>query len=208
MAPLQPGTYDYGAKIEMGGQSMQMAISTEIQDTPDGWLVTDSAKTPQGDVTDRTTLDKTTLALRKRHVTQGPIVDRPVGEGREGDRRDEHGRPEAADQAPTSGASCSRTARARTSRSRTLPLADGYKTSFRNLNIQTLKAKVLQLRVVGSEQVTVPAGTFDAWKVELSSADDGAKSTIWIVKDSRTVAKVVAMSPQMGGATMTTELQK
>ncbi len=206
-SPLKPGTYNYAAKIEMGGQSAQMAISTEIQATPDGWVVTDSAKTPQGDATDRTTLDRTTLALRTRQVTQGPItIDLSMKDGKVSGEMSMGGqaRPVSAD---IGGELFADGAGAHFAVA-TLPLADGYETTFRNLNIQTLKAKVLQLRVVGSERVTVPAGTFDAWKVELSSADDGAKATIWIVKDSRTVAKVVTVSPQMGGATVTTELQK
>lgn len=169
--------------------------------------VTDSATTPQGDATDRTTLDRTTLALRTRQVTQGPIkIDLSMKDGKVSGEMSMGGqaRPVSAD---IGGELFADGAGAHFAVA-TLPLADGYETTFRNLNIQTLKAKVLQLRVVGSERVTVPAGTFDAWKVELSSADDGAKATIWIVKDSRTVAKVVTVSPQMGGATVTTELQK
>jgi len=57
------------------------------------------------------------------------------------------------------------------------------------------------------ESVTVPAGTFDAYKVELSSADGGSdKATVWIAKDSRKPAKVSAVLGDMGGATMTAEL--
>ena len=33
------------------------------------------------------------------------------------------------------------------------------------------KEKLLQLKVLGMERVTVPAGTFDSYKVELTSAD-------------------------------------
>ena len=52
--------------------------------------------------------------------------------------------------------------------------------------MQKQKVKLMQLRVAGSETVTVPAGTFDAFKVELSSADGGPdKSTVWIAKDTR-----------------------
>jgi hypothetical protein len=66
----------------------------------------------------------------------------------------------------------------------------------------------VQLEVVGSESVTVPAGTFDAFKVELSSGADGSKTTMWVAKDSRKVAKFVGVRPQMQGATITTELLK
>jgi len=55
--------------------------------------------------------------------------------------------------------------------------------------------------------VTVPAGKFDAFRVELKSADGGNdQSTIWIAKDSRQAVKVSAVLAAMGGATMTAEL--
>ena len=72
-----------------------------------------------------------------------------------------------------------------------LPLADGYATAFRNFDMQKQKVKLMQLQVAGSESVTVPAGTFDAFKVELSSADGGPdKSTLWIAKETRTPVKI------------------
>jgi hypothetical protein len=63
------------------------------------------------------------------------------------------------------------------------------------------------LQVSGSEKVTVPAGTFDAFKAEITPSDGGAeKITMWIAKDSRKPVKVSAVIPQMGGAVMTAEL--
>jgi hypothetical protein len=88
-----------------------------------------------------------------------------------------------------------------------LPLAEGYTTSFRNLDLMKQKVKLMELNVAGSESVTVPAGTFDTFKVELTSADGGPdKSTIWFAKDSRKLVKMSAVLSEMGGATMTTEL--
>ena len=44
------------------------------------------------------------------------------------------------------------------------------------------------------ESVTVPAGTFDAYKVEITSADNEAdKPTVWIAKDTRQVVKISAV---------------
>jgi hypothetical protein len=90
----------------------------------------------------------------------------------------------------------------------TLPLAEGYTTTFRNFNLQTQKVRAMQLTVGGTEQVTVPAGTFDAFKVDVSSPDDGTKMTLWVSKLLRQVVKSTVTSPQFGGATVTTELQK
>ena len=88
-----------------------------------------------------------------------------------------------------------------------LPLADGYSTSFRNFDLQKQKVKLMQLSVAGSETVTVPAGTFIAFRVEVTSADGGPdKSTVWVAKDSRKPVKVSTVMASMGGATMTAEL--
>ena len=204
--PLKPGTWTYKAKIEMGGQTMQMDVTTEITESPEGWLMSDTAKTPAGEITDRTVLDKTTLALRKRSVAQGPMkMELTVKDGKISGEMTVSGQPrpiavDAGGDLFADGAGADHAIAA-------LPLAPGFKTSFRNLNVQAMKPEVLQLQVAGSESVTVPAGTFDAFKVELSS-DSGAKRTVWIAKDSRQVLKAIATSPQMGGAVVTSELQK
>ena len=63
--------------------------------------------------------------------------------------------------------------------------------------------------MAGSESVTVPAGTFDTFKVVLSSAAGGSENvTLWIAKDPRKAVKVVAVMAEMGGATMTAELDQ
>ena len=65
----------------------------------------------------------------------------------------------------------------------------------------------MQLKVTGVEKVTVPAGTFDAYKVEITSADGGAdKETLWVAKDSRKPVKESAVLAAMGGAVLTQEL--
>jgi hypothetical protein len=89
-----------------------------------------------------------------------------------------------------------------------LPLAEGYTTTFRNFDIQKQQPKLMQLKVAGSESVQVPAGTFDAWKIEVTSAEGGnEKMTLWVARDAKKPVKAVATMPQMGGATMTVELQ-
>jgi hypothetical protein len=90
-----------------------------------------------------------------------------------------------------------------------LPLAEGYATAFRTFDVQKQKEKVMQLQVAGSEKVTVPAGSFDAFKVEVVAGDGGAeKITVWIAKESRKPVKFSAVMPEMGGATVTAELSE
>jgi len=93
-----------------------------------------------------------------------------------------------------------------------LPLAEGYSTTFRTWDIEKLAlnsqardiARLVQLNVVGSERVTVPAGTFDSYKIELTSATrESNKETVWIAKDSRMPVKTVAVEV-LRGVTMST----
>ena len=54
----------------------------------------------------------------------------------------------------------------------------------------------------------MPAGTFKAWKAEVTSAEgEPGSTTVWVAQDSRKVVKTSAIVPQMGGATVTSELQ-
>ena len=64
-----------------------------------------------------------------------------------------------------------------------------------------------ELKVVGVEDVTVPAGTFEAYKLEIVAADNDAdKQTVWIDKASRKVLKISAVLPSANGAVLTSEL--
>jgi hypothetical protein len=88
-----------------------------------------------------------------------------------------------------------------------LPLAEGYAETFRQFDIEKLKLKLVRLTVEGSETVTVPAGTFEAFKVEIASAEGGPdRITAWIAKDTRQPVKYSAVLAAAGGAIMNGEL--
>jgi dipeptidyl aminopeptidase/acylaminoacyl peptidase len=203
---LQAGTYRYQVKIEVGGQQISLKVSTVIQDGGASWNATDTMEMPQGTATDTASLEKSTLIVQKRKVQQGPVVidldftgNKAVGKfsmnGQDKPISTDLGGPLFADAAAGDQViAC-------------LPLAEGYTTSFRNFDVQTQKVKLLQLTVAGSEKVTVPAGTFDAFRVEIASADGGSdKKTLWVAKDSHKVVKGTAVLASMGGATLTQEL--
>ncbi len=205
-AAMQRGTWKYKASIEMGTQKIPLTETTTIQEENGAWKVSDAVETPMGQMIDTATLDKGTLVLRKRSVKQGPVsIDLAVEGNKASGSMNMNGKetPITADLggplfAETGGPQCIAL----------LPLADGYTTTFRNFDLQKRKVKLIALKVAGSESVTVPAGTFDAFKVELSSADGGSeKETVWIAKDPRQAVKVVAVMAEMGGATLTAELE-
>jgi hypothetical protein len=211
--PLVPGTMTYRATIAFGGQSREMAVTTEIKDDPDGWLITDTATTPasettpRGMVVDRVLVDKATLQLKKRTLTQDPNrIDYEIRDGKATGQFLVSGqaRPFSVDL----GGELFNDAAGIYQTLATLPFAPGYRIAFRTFDVQAQRVRVVQLQALGSEPVTVPAGTFDTFKVEMWTVDDGAKTTVWVVKDSRKVARIVGVRPQLQGATLTSELLK
>ena len=205
-ADLTTGKYNYQVKIEMNGQSMNLKISTAIQDGGGSWIAVDQMETPQGVMSDTATLEKTSLLLQKRSMKQGPVtIDLDFANNKATGNMTMNGQAKPIDVdlgGPLFGDSAGGDQAIAC-----LPLAEGYSTTFRNFDVQTQKVKVLQLSVAGSESVTVPAGSFDSWRVEVSAADGGAdKKTLWIAKDSHKVVKVKAVLAAMGGAVLTEEL--
>jgi len=208
VAELKPGTFKYQVKLEMGGQTMNLKLSTTIKDDGASWTAVNTMETPGGMATDTSTIEKTTLILRKRSVTQGPVqIDVDFRGDKAAGKMSMNGqdRPIAADLGGpifADGAGEDDVIAA-------LPLAAGYSTTFRNFDIQTQKVKLQQLSVSGVESVTVPAGKFDAYRVDISSADGGSdKQSVWVDKETHKVVKASAVVAAMGGAVVTQELSE
>jgi len=186
---------------------MNLDSSSEVKEQPPSWSVVERTNTPMGAVIDTVVLDKGKLTPTERHLKQGPVAIDLVFKGNKvtgtmgmnGQSRPvdiDLGGPDFADGAGSMQVIS------------TLPLADGYRTTFRNVDLQKMQPRIMQLTVAGSEKVTVPAGTFDAYKVELTPAEGGTDHvTIWVAKDKREPVKYSAVLASMGGAMMTAELQ-
>lgn len=205
-ANLQPGTSNYKAKIEIGGQSIPLTVKTEIKDGGGAWIVSETALTPQGEMSETATIEKGTLHLTHRSIKQGPMsIELDMKDNRAVGTMTMNGqpRPISVDLGGTlfaDGAGAFDVIGA-------LPLAEGYSVGFRNFDVQKQKLTMKQLKVVGAESITVPAGTFNAYKVEIVSADNESdKTTLWIAKDSRKVLKISAVLPALNGAILTSEL--
>ncbi|MBI4903668.1 MAG: S9 family peptidase, partial [Acidobacteria bacterium] len=200
---LAAGTYQYNATIEAGTQKVNLAMSAEIKQGPDGWSVTEKMTTPGGEMMDNALLDTATLALRKRNVKQGPVAiemtatdEKVMGTFTMG------GNTKTIDSA-TGGPLIGEVAPGFTLGA--LPLAEGYETAFRGYDLMQMKPKVTAAKVVAVEKVMVPAGEFETFKVEAKS--DQGTITYWIDKEGRKLVKMSASLPQMGGAKLTTELK-
>lgn len=210
------GTWKYkDTDVVRDNLTLQSTYSVTIRDDGGAWAVTTAMEFPAGPVTSVSTLEKGTLILRKKAFTHFLHPDQPwkpiainldfiankitgtmkyVGAPDKPVTVDSGG-PLFAE--PAGWVGC-------------LPLADGYMTRFRYFDIDRFalnpqaanKIKLVQLKVVGMESVTVPAGTFDSYKVEIISADGGSnKETIWIAKDSRMPVKISAVNELYGVST-------
>ncbi|MBV8895157.1 MAG: prolyl oligopeptidase family serine peptidase [Acidobacteriaceae bacterium] len=204
---LTAGTAKFKSVVNAGGQTINLDSSSEVKDDSQSWSVVESMNTPMGAMTDSVVLDKGKLTATERHIKQGPVAIDLVFKGSKvtgtmamnGKSKPvdvDLGGPDFADGAGSMDVIA------------TLPLADGYKTSFYNFDVQKMQPKVMQLSVAGTENVTVPAGTFEAYKVEIAPADGGADHvTVWIAKEKHEPVKYSAVLASMGGATLTGERQ-
>jgi dipeptidyl aminopeptidase/acylaminoacyl peptidase len=205
-APLT-GPMAYKVSVQAGGQNIQLEVTSEIKEEGGNWVATDTMKSPMGDAVDITVLAKDTLAPIKRTVKQGPVAIELAYAGTKVTGKMAMGGQDRPIEADLGGALFADGAGSSQSIA-ALPLADGYSVVFLNFDLQKAKGKTMQLKVIGSESVTVPAGTFDSYKVEISAADGPDKQTLWVAKSARKVVKIEAVLPQMGGAKMTSELIK
>jgi hypothetical protein len=208
VADLMAGTATYKAKIEAGGQTIPMDVVRTVKEVNGAWVVTETATSPMGPMSDSATIDKGTLLLRKRVIHQGPAaIEVTFADNKATGKMTMNGqeRPIAADL----GGALFADGPGASSVIGALPLAEGYTTTFRNFDIMSQQVRPRQLKVTGSEKVTVPAGTFDAYRVEVTPAEGTGESvTIWVDKASRRAVKIVTVLPQMNGAIATAELTK
>jgi dipeptidyl aminopeptidase/acylaminoacyl peptidase len=203
---LRPGTHNYKASIALGGQEIPLTLKTDIKEENGAWTVNETAQTPQGEITDVSTIEKGSLLLKRRFVKQGPMtIEMDVTPNKLSGTTTMSGQAKPIDADP--GGALFADGAGAFEVLASLPLTAGYSLSFRNFDLQKQKAQIKQLKVVGIESVTVPAGTFDAYKVEITAADNEAdKQTVWIDKASRKVLKITAVLTNLNGAILTSEL--
>jgi hypothetical protein len=61
---------------------------------------------------------------------------------------------------------------------RTIDFHDGFEASYTTIITNRRSRQTVNLRVTGKQSVTVPAGTFDAWRVEVRTSN--ARQIAWI----------------------------
>jgi hypothetical protein len=190
-ADLTLGVYQYQVTMLSVGDRPETKDkwSTAIQDGGNTWIAVDTLEGSYGAVISTVTFEKGTLIVKKES-SKGPFGaldldfagNRAIGTNTI--RGQEH--PIAVELDGPLFAYSAGWAQVVAC----LPLAQGFKTRFRNFNVIAQREEHMQLTVLDVEKVTVPSGTFDAYRVEIISAEDGRNvRTLWIDKASRKVVK-------------------
>ena len=205
---LAEGTRRYKATMEMMGQSMEMSVTETVARTDEGNLeVRSSIESPMGPMTDVVVVAAEGLTPKRRTATQGPAViemSYPAGKVEGTMTMGGNATPmstELAGELLSDGAAEAPTIA-------TLPLAPGYAVSYWSYDLQTQRPQLNRLTVEGTEEVTVPAGTAETYRVVSKPADGSAGERVYFVETAapHRVLKMTAVMPQMNGATLTTEL--
>jgi len=162
-ADLKPGTLKARGTLSQGPQQLSLNFTSTIKEENGAWVITDVTETPFGLSTDTVTVEKGTLIVRKRAIQGEGTISFEVSGNKATGTVEAAGRqipisvtldtPLFAD-GPAAAHSIT-----------LLPLAEGYTISYYNLDVASQRVLPVRLRVVGSESVTVPAGTFDHVKL-------------------------------------------
>ena len=172
------------------------------------WVVTETSRMDGRTQTDETTVERKTLIIRSRLFrADGAVADLKF-DGRKAtgtitDGKEKHTiNTDVGGVVFADGGSGGDVMAA-------LPLAKNYTAEFRNFNIGSEQVRLLQLRVMDSETVSVPAGTFDTWKVLITSIDGGTDAyALWVEKRTHRVVRMAVSVPNLHDALAIAELTK
>jgi hypothetical protein len=210
---VRTGSASYSATLKMSGQEMALSSTREIslRDTEDGKVVDiiSSSQGPMGSATDHYVVDAGSMLPLKREVQQGPATvevayssDSVTGSIKAGQEI-----PISVElDAPAFGADG-----ALETAILGLDLDEDYRTTLRAIEIgMQNRVRIHSVRVEEAETVTVPAGEFETWKVVVEPIDgEGGGQTLWVTREAPRilVQAETTLPPQMGGATVNSQLQ-
>jgi hypothetical protein len=133
----------------MGGQQMNINLTTTIKEENGMWVATGTMDTPGGQATDVAIVEKGTLIVRKQDIQQGPVnINLQFTDKKATGKMNMNGQDRQVDAdlgGPLFGdASASELSLA------ALPLAEGYSTEFRNFDVRKQKEKLMELTGTGT----------------------------------------------------------
>ena len=191
---LKEGTFTYDIKIAVQGQDIPMQATRTIKKEGKQLIITDASTSVMGNSEDVVYLEN--MIPVKRIINQGgqtiEVVYAPekVSVTMMGKTKD----------FPVDGALLTSGAGYDMLIAR-LPLAEGYTTSFYNLDVMTQKLKTMKLEVEGKEE--------GKWEVKIVNAENEKEETILMIDPEKKLATYLEqVVPAMGNAKITSTLKK
>lgn len=211
-AALQPGTWRYRQVVETQGRTVEgessRTLSATTVDGQPAWLLVEAAQSPMGTATDSVYLAREALHPLRRVVRQGPATISMTFE--DGAVR---GQIEAGPQQLPINATVDGHAFVDGGplllALRTLNLEQGAVASMATFDLASARVIQQRIEIGGTERITVPAGEFEAVRIEVRPADGSAGgSTVWIERAAphRVLRASSPLPPAAGGGTVTQEL--
>ncbi|MFO7890930.1 MAG: prolyl oligopeptidase family serine peptidase [bacterium] len=207
---ITPFKAQYFQTIKTGGQEITVDVVKEVshttQDGNDYVLIKETSNSPQGTVVNNNYLDNTTLLPQKQTIDQTGVdialeyePDKITGamelRGQKNDIDVDLDASILSSLETVVG---------------TMNLKPGYKTTIRMFNLVQQKIIPYSLEVIGTETVSVPAGSFDTYKIEVTPLDGSTgKQLIYVnIEKPYNMVKLEAELPaMMGGGSTTIELK-
>jgi dipeptidyl aminopeptidase/acylaminoacyl peptidase len=206
-AGMKAVKFRYGQVGEIQGRKIQstavVTVAPEKRDGTEVWSVAATTKSSIGNASDVTLIDKKTLFPVSRTMNQGTatidlqyasngVHGKLLVAGHEIPIDANSDVPLVADGAALYLAIS------------TLPLAAGYRAALHTFDPVTAKVTPVSLEVKATEDVIVPAGTFQALRVELAPGDGPGGTTVWVERSG--AHRVVKWERHMDGGRIASEL--
>ncbi|MBN1163071.1 MAG: prolyl oligopeptidase family serine peptidase [Candidatus Krumholzibacteriota bacterium] len=209
---LKAGTFKYTAKVAIQGQEIPVDVTVELsparREARKVWRLKTEQSSMMGSALDTFEVDSHSLFPVYRGIKQGATTisinysENSISGvinagGREMPVTTKLEAPIFGSDAALDLVICS------------LPLKPGYKTTFRTFDLMSQAVNPMSLEVTGIENVTVPAGSFEAFKIEVRRMDgDPGGGTMYVSTDAdhHLVRSVMQLPPASGGGTVTSEL--
>lgn len=209
---IQPESMQYLIKIETGGQKFEMNVNRNISKTilngKNVFIIVDAVSGMMGG-NDTLYVDAATLFPIRRDIKQGPATihilfmpDKIEGQIETGPQK----MPiniKLDSPVLTEGAGVELALR-------TLPLSEGYKISFNQVDLMRAKVQPMIVNVLAKEKVPLTSGEVNAYKVMVKPTDteEGAQ-TLWLDVETKSLIKSeTKLGAMMGGGTVTLEIVK
>lgn len=209
---IRAAALEYNFTMAVSGREMAMAMTRSIAaTTAEGqalWLVVDAAQTPGGVVADSMWVDRQTLEPVRRRTGGGATITLSYSDTAITGEMDVGGQTtpiEVALDAPVFGEGPGMELALAG-----LPLAEGYRATFRVFDALMRRVRPMQLVITGTERTECAAGSFDTFVVELTplDGDEAGRGTLRVMQAAphHVVRSSYRMPAMAGGGTASLEL--